>query len=145
MLRTALRPDRSDYTFTLLKSVWDFIHANNRLYRPVQCIMPLLLASFRRYRHHSRDLSRVQYNTTNYKYNGSQSHSPARNLFRLHTHTNQNCTKPEAKPSSNIKSGVFDYNTTVNLNRTLYRHCARVCLDQWRKKELDTEFYDVGL
>lgn len=56
--------------------------------------------------------------STNYKYNGSQSHSPARNLFRLHTHTNQNCTKPVAKPSSDIKSGVFDYNTTVNLNFT---------------------------
>ena len=98
--------------------------------------MPLLLASFRRHRHHSRDLSRVQYNTTNYKYNGSQSHSPARNLFRLHTHTNQNCTKPVAKPSSNTNSGVFDYNTTVNLNRTLYRHCARVCLGQWRKKRI---------
>ena len=60
----------------------------------------------------------------------------------IHTQT-RTAPKPVAKPSSNIKSGVFDYNTTVNLNRTLYRHCAGVCLDQWRKKELDTEFYDI--
>jgi len=91
--------------FTLLRSVWAFIHANNRFYRPVQCNMPLLLASFRRHRHQSGQ-SAVQTTTVQLQSTSTMVHNHTAHFETdfVYIHTQ---TRTAPKPVAKHKIGCF--------------------------------------